>query len=64
MRISVIAAAVAVAGLSATAQAQRVPVWRFAQDQQFTIPKCVAPAKLTEIRDAQGRMAWRCVAPR
>jgi hypothetical protein len=60
----------ALIGLAATvlatvpAQAQKVPVWRMAQDQQFVIPTCAAPAKLAETRTATGRIVWRCVKPR
>jgi hypothetical protein len=60
------AIALAAAGLLAIvpAQSQSIPVWRFAQDQQFQIPTCVAPAKLVETRTANGRIVWKCVAPK
>lgn len=63
MRIAAFAAA-AVLLVLGPAQAQKLPVWRIAQDQQFQIPKCVAPAKLVETRTANGRIVWRCVKPK
>lgn len=45
------------------AAAQSIPLWRFASSQQFNVPKCAAPARLTEMRTAQGRVFWRCVSP-
>lgn len=64
MRIAVMIAAAAGFLAIAPAQAQKVPLWRFAQDQQFQIPKCVAPEELVESRTANGRIVWRCVAPK
>lgn len=65
MRIASFAFAIAATTVFALpAQAQRVPVWRFAQDQQFIVPKCVAPARLVETRTASGRVVWRCVTPK
>lgn len=60
--LALIAFATAAAALPA--QAQWVPIWRMAQDQQFTIPKCVAPARLVEGRTSTGRIVWRCVTPK
>lgn len=66
MRIAALTmlASAAVFAAAIPAQAQKVPMWRLAQDQQFIIPKCVAPAKLVETRSANGRIVWRCVAPK
>lgn len=65
MRLSALALIVSAAVVTALpAQAQWVPIWRMAQDQQFTIPKCVAPAKLVEGRTVTGRVVWKCVAPK
>lgn len=63
MRKAALAVAAAILVLG-PAQAQKLPVWRIAQDQQFQIPKCVAPAKLVEARAANGRIVWRCVKPK
>jgi hypothetical protein len=63
MRLAALTIAVA-AFTALPAMAQKVPVWRMAQDQQFNIPKCAAPAKLVEGRTAAGRIVWRCVTPK
>jgi hypothetical protein len=63
MRIAALAVSAALFAI-VPAQAQKVPMLRFAQDQQFVIPKCVAPAKLVETRTATGRIVWKCVAPK
>jgi hypothetical protein len=65
MRIAAFAVLASAAALIAVpAQAQWVPVWRVAQDQQFVVPKCAAPARLVETKDAKGRLVWRCVKPK
>jgi hypothetical protein len=60
----VLVAAAAAIALSVPAAAQKIPMWRMADGRYFKIPKCTAPAKLVEMRDAKGRVFWRCVAPR
>jgi hypothetical protein len=63
MRIVTLAVLASAAAFAVVpAQAQWVPVWRIAQDQQFVVPKCSAPNRLVERRNAKGQIFWRCVA--
>jgi hypothetical protein len=62
--IALTAVAVALAAaISTPVQAQKVPVWNMMRDP-LVIPRCEAPRVLTEIRHANGRISWRCVAPK
>jgi hypothetical protein len=57
------AVTLAVAAAPGPAQAQKVPMWNMMRNP-LVIPNCQAPKVLTEIRHSNGRISWRCVAPR